>query len=1014
MKKNLLTLLLLSFVALSSAFAQSRKITGRVTSADDGQPLPGVSVKIQGTSIGTQTDGSGNYSIEMSGNAGSLVFSYLGFETTTISATGKTVVSVALKLLANQLQEVVVSSGFGISQSKKDVTGSTASISGKQIEDLPLQSVDRAIQGRIPGVQVASTSGIPGAAIDVRVRGVGSLSTNAGANSPLYVIDNVQVTQGDNTRFTTSSNALAALNPDDIESITVLKDASAAAIYGASAANGVVVITTKRGKNGATQFNLSGYAGYNENIKNIDLLTGPQFVQLGLEAYANRYGTTSSQYTTFYNTYVAPFGSVDNVPTYDWFKAVSQKGRTLNYEGNARGGNDKTQFYLGGNYNKQDGQVIGTDYSRGSFKINVDHQASKKLELSTSINLATVNQRTTSGAGAFANISRISQLQAPNNAIYNADGTYNTNLPGGYDGYNTLQLAEFNKNTNITKQLTGSLSGKYFILPSLTLRTSFGLDYYLGNENNYLDPRFGDGLASNGDVTAAENQIINWQNDEVLTFTKTFNKDHNLTALVGFNYRNVVTTTLTEESQNFPLYLYTQISSGSVPFLTAQTYTNYINAGYFAKLDYNYKQKFYVSGTVRYDGSSKFGADNRFGWFPAGAVSYRISQEPFLKKYSFINDLKIRASYGITGNQGSIGNFDSKSLYVKAGDYVNGNLATGLNNTLGNSTLKWEKSATTDIAIEFSLFNSRLDGSIGVYRRITQDQLTAAALPLTSGFSSITLNAGEVSNEGYEVQLNSINFTSHNGFKWTTDFNIAFNRNKLVSLPNNQTILAGDYTYTVGLPIGQFYTYRSAGVNPADGRAMYYDGNGNITYTLNSATDRTYIGDRNPRWTGGLGNTISFKGFSLTGFFQFSYGNLALNSDRTFFERSGSTVDRNQYAYNLRRWTTPGQITDIPKPFYGGTVNNVSGISASSQYATTDRFYEDASYIRLKNVSLSYDLPKSLLNAAKLRSVKFYVQGVNLLTISKYRGVDPETLLTGDFGTYPQFKNYTVGVNVGF
>ena len=1013
MKKNLLTLLLLSLLALSSALAQSRKITGKVTGSDDGQPLPGVSVKVQGAPNGTQTDGSGNFTIE-AGNTTLLIFSYIGFETKTVVVGNRTTLSVVLAPMANQLKEIVVSSGFGITQSKKDVTGSTATISGKEIEGLPLQSVDRAIQGRIPGVQVSSTSGIPGSAIDIRVRGAGSLSTAAAANSPLYVIDNVQVTSGDQTRGTTSSNALASLNPDDIESITVLKDASAAAIYGAQAANGVVIITTKRGKSGATQLNIGSYVGYNDYIKQPQLLTGPEYMQLALEAYGNRYGYTSTQYTNYYNTYVAPFGSVANVPTYDWVKAVSQKGRTVNYEANARGGSQNTQFYIGANYNKQDGQVVATDFSRGSLKINLDHQPSKKLEINTSINLATVNQRTFSGGGAFANLSRIGELQAPNNPIYNADGTYNTNLPGAYDGYNVVQLAEFNKNTNVTKQLTGSAALKYYILPSLSIRSSFGLDYYLGNEINYLDPRFGDGKASNGDVTAFENQVTNFQNDEVITFTKTIAKDHNITALAGFNYRSVVTTTMTEEAQNFPLYLFTQISSGSVPFATLQTFSNYRTAGYFAKLDYNYKQKYYASGTVRYDGSSRFGTDNTFGWFPAGAVSYRISEEPFMKKFSFLDDLKIRASYGITGNQGALGNYDSKSLYVKSGDYVNnGILSTGLNNTLGNSQLRWEKSATTDIAIEFSLFNSRLGGSIGVYRKITNDQITAAALPLTSGFASINQNAGKISNEGYEIQLSSINFALKNGFKWTTDFNIAFNRNKLVELPGGQTILAGDYTYTVGLPIGQFYTYNSAGVNPADGRAMYYDGNGNITYTVNANTDRAYWGDRNPRFIGGLGNTFSFKGLTLSAFFQFNYGNYALNSDRTFFERSGSTADRNQYTDNLRRWTTPGQITDIPKPYLGGTVI-VSGITASSQYATSNRFVEDASYIRLKNVTLSYDLPKSLLNKAKIRSVKLYVQGVNLATITKYRGIDPETLLTGDFGTYPQFKNYTAGINVGF
>jgi TonB-linked SusC/RagA family outer membrane protein len=1013
MKKILQSFLCALLLIGSQAYAQSRNVTGVVTGSDNGQALPGVSVKISGSNSGTQTDGSGKYSVNVASGA-TLTFTYIGYETKTVNVGAQATLNVALTPNENVLNEVVVSSGFGIRQAKKDITGSTVSISGKEIEDLPLQTVDRAIQGRLAGVQVSSTSGIPGSAIDIRIRGVGTFGTTSAALSPLYVIDNVQVSSGDLTRGTTSSNALASLNPDDIETITVLKDASASAIYGSQAANGVVIITTKRGKSGATQINANYYTGFNDNIKDVKLLSGPEYIQLSLEAYANRYGATSTQYTNYYNTYVTPFGGVSGVPTYDWFGVVSKKGITANYEANARGGNEKTQFYIGANYNKQSGQIIGTDFSRGSFKVNLDHQPSKKVEINTSINLATVNQRTTSGGGAFANISRIAQLQAPNNAIYNADGTYNTNLPGAYDTYNMLQLAEFNKNTNSTKQLTGNTALKYYILPSLTIRTSFGLDYYNADENNYLDPRFGDGKATNGDVTGFNTQNVNFQNDEVLNYVKTFGGVHNLNALVGFNYRSVANKTLTAESQNFPLYLFQQITSGSTPFLTGGGRTNYRTLGYFAKADYNYKSKYYFSGTVRRDGSSKFGTDTRFGWFPAGAVSYRISQEPFFKNVKFVNDLKIRASYGSTGNQGVLGNFDAKSVYAKSGDYISGaTLGTGIANTLGNTFLQWERSTTTDIATEFTLFNSRLSGSIGVYRKVSSATITPVNLPLTTGFTSINQNAGKIRNQGYEIQLSSINVES-NGFKWTTDGNISFNQNRITELPDNQTILGGNYAYTLGKAINQFYTYRSAGVNPADGRPMWYDGNGNITYLLNAATDRRYIGDQNPKYIGGLGNTFSYKGVSVTGFFQFSLGNYAYNSDRTFFERSGSTVDRNQYTDNLRRWTTPGQITDIPKPYFGGTVNNVGGITMSSSYALSDRFIEDASYIRLKNVSISYDIPKSLLNRVKLRSVRVYAQGINLVTITKYRGIDPETLLSGDFGTYPQAKNYTLGINVGF
>lgn len=1011
MKRTLLSLIVLSLFTIGTVLAQgSRTITGKVTGADDGLPIPSASVRITGTAIATQTNPDGTYSISAPATAKTIEFSFVGMGTVTETIGTRSVINVKLSSNTN-LEEVVVT-GFGLRQAKKDITGSTSTISGKDIENMPLQSVDRAMQGRLAGVQVTSSSGIPGAAINVRIRGIGSI--NAG-NSPLYVIDGVQVNAGDLTRATTSANALSALNPDDIESLTVLKDASSAAIYGASGASGVVIITTKRGKAGKTQFGFNTYVGYNDLISKPKLLTSPQWIQLSLEAYANRYGASSTQYTNFYNTYVTPFGSIDNVPTYDWVGSVAQKGLTQNYELTARGGNEKTKFYVGGGYNSQKGQVIGTDFTRGNVRVNLDHEASKKIDFSTSLNLSTISQNTTSSAGAFANISRTAQLQSPNNPIYNADGTFNTILPGAYDGYNVLQIVKFNQQKATSNQFTGNGAGRYHFTDALVFRSSWGVDYIDIAENRFWDPRFGDGRSTNGDALAANTRNVNFQTDQTLNYNNSFGGKHNLNAILGFNYRSEVYTSTTAESQGFPSYQFTQVSSGSTPITTGGSYTTFRTAGYFLKADYNYDSKYYLSGTVRYDGSSRFGANNRFGWFPAGAVSYRISQEDFMKGVSFISDLKLRASYGTTGNQ-AIGNFDSRALYSKSGDYVSGTaLAAGLApSNLANVDLAWEKATTLDVAMEFSLFKDRVSGTIGYYNRINSDLLLAQPLPLTSGFGSISQNVGKMRNRGFEFELSTMNIKTKD-FSWRTDANIALNRNKILNLIDGQTLLGGSFAIAVGRPINSVYTYRSAGVNPADGRAMWYDGNGNITYTQNASTDRTYIGDLNPKYTGGLTNTFNYKGISLSTFFQFSYGNLILNQDKTFFERSGSTVDRNQYASNLQRWTTPGQFTGIPKPYFGGTVLNISGINHSSSYAISDRFYEDGSYIRLKSISLGYDLPKSWLNAVKLRSVKVYAQGINLWTITKYQGVDPEFVnASGDFGQYPQFKNFTFGINVGF
>ncbi|MFD0941224.1 SusC/RagA family TonB-linked outer membrane protein [Pedobacter boryungensis] len=1013
MKQKLLKLFVLTLLTISSAFAQNKNITGKVTSAEDGLPIPSVTVKVSGTAIAVQTRSDGSYSISVPSTAKTIEFSYIGMGTVIMNIGSNSVVNA--KLASNtELNEVIVT-GFGLRQNKKDITGSASSISGKDIENLPVQSVDRAMQGKLAGVQVTSSSGIPGSAMSVRIRGVGSI--NAGS-SPLYVVDGIQVNAGDFTSATTSANALSALNPDDIESLTVLKDASAAAIYGASGANGVVIITTKRGKAGKTQLTFNTYVGYNDFITNPKLLTGPEYITLALEAYGNRYGYTSTQYNSFYNTYVTPYGSVANVPSYDWLSAVSQKGFTQNYELNARGGNEKTKFYVSGGYNSQKGQVIGTDFTRGNIKVNLDHSATDKLDFSTSMGLSTITQNTTSSAGAFANISRTAQLQAPINAIYNADGTYNTNLPGAYDQFNVVQIAKGNIQRGTSNQFTGAGNAKYKFTDYLSFRSNFGVDYLEIIENTFNDPRFGDGRSVDGSATAGNTRNTNFQTDQTLNFVKSFNAKHNVNALLGFNYRSEVRTYSNATGQGLPSYQFTQVSSVSTPLAPSGTYTTFRTAGYFAKVDYNYNNKYYVSGAVRYDGSSRFGTDNVFGWFPAGAVSYRISQENFLKDVKFITDLKLRASYGTTGNQ-AIGNFDSKSLYGKSGEYVTtgtgSSLAAGLApSQLGNTFLAWERATTLDLAMEFSLFKGNVAGTIGYYKKSNTNLLLGQPLPLTSGYATINQNVGEMRNSGYEFELSTQNIKTKD-FSWKTDANIAFNKNRIVKLLDGQTLLGGNFAIAVGKPINSVYTYKSAGVNPADGRAMWYDGNGNITYTQNSSTDRSYIGDLNPKYTGGLTNTFNYKGISLSAFFQFSYGNLVLNQDRTFFERSGATVDRNQYAVNLNRWTTPGQYTAIPKPFFGGTTLNIGGISHTSNTAISDRFYEDGSYIRLKSLTVGYDLPKSVLNAIKLRSVRVYAQGLNLLTITKYQGVDPEFVnASGDFGQYPQFKNYTLGLSVGF
>jgi TonB-dependent starch-binding outer membrane protein SusC len=991
MRKVLLLGFALLFALCNVALAQSRAISGKVLAAENGQPLPGVNVVVKGTTTGTFTAADGSYKINVPSDNAVLVISFLGFATQEVGIAGRSKIDVLLKEDSKILSEAVVI-GYGI-QEKKDISGSVAQVKGKEIENLPMQSFDRAIQGRLAGVQVTSSNGIPGGAVQIRIRGTGSINAS---NDPLYIIDGVQVNSGDKSRSLTSSNALAGLNPNDIESIDVLKDAASASIYGAQAANGVVIITTKRGKAGKTKFNFGAYAGTTEVIRKLNLLTGPEFVQLGLEAYEHRYGKASATYQSA----LATWGNPENTATYDWQDAVFRKGFVHNYDLSASGGNDNTKFYVATSFNKQEGQVINSDFERGTMRINLEHKVSDKLSFSNNLNMSTFTQHGVSSGGAFSNPYRSAILMAPNNPIYNENGSYFSNFFGAYNN-NVVMTANYDVNDGTTNQVVGSVSANYDIIPGLRFKSSFNLDYSDINENRFYDPRTNDGGSVQGRASALNTRNINWQTDQTLNFNKIVNGRHSIGALAGVSYRNDVRTTITAEGTGVPSYQFKTLQSTAVPTSVSSNFTQFKLAGMFGRINYTFDDKYIFSATTRYDGSSRFGDNNKFGVFPAGSVAWRVSNEQFMKSLSFIEDLKLRASYGITGNQG-ISNFASKALFGNAGEYAG--LSGAAPSQLGSPNLTWEENRSANFGIDYTILGGRIRGSADYFISNRERLLLSKPLPATSGFTSFQQNVGTVQNKGLELELNTVNVDA-GGFKWETNFNITFIKNEVKKLLEGQNQIGT--SIKIGEPINSIFTYRYAGVNPADGRAMWLDTLGNITYNL-AARDRVYIGSSNPKYFGGLSNTVSFKGFELTAFLQFNVGNLVYFSDGTFLMRSGSTFDRNQSAEMMNRWQKPGDMTSVPKPFFGGTVTG-----NSSQYALSDRFYQDGSYIRLKQLTLAYNLPKVYVQAIKLTNARIYAQGVNMWTYTKYTGFDPE-VTDSDFGIYPQGKNYTLGVQLSF
>lgn len=973
-------------------------MSGRVTSSDDGSALPGVSVQVKGTTRGAITDASGSYRISVPANA-QLVYSFIGYIRQEIAVSNRSTVNIVLQADATNLNEVVVT-GYGRSQEKRDITSSIAKVSGKTFEGLPIQTVDRALQGRAAGVQVTALSGQPGGALQVRVRGTGSIN---GGNDPLYIVDGVQVASG-GLSGQASSNVLASLNPNDIESIDVLKDAAAVSIYGAQGANGVVVVTTKRGKAGRTQFNLSVQEGVTDRLKKLDVLTARDFALLKIEGFVNRALTTNASIETARASAITQYGDPNTVQNTDWQDAVYKQGRLRTYDLSARGGDGKTNFYIAGSYNLQEGQVLKSDFKRGTLRLNLDHQATPKLKIETTINLAATSQQGAIADGNFINSPFFAPvLIFPNQPVYRADGSYNAPLLGTFS-YNPVQSIQYETRQNVTVQTVSNLAVNYDILPGLRFRSFYGVDYSNNRDDNYRDrivPQF----ASTGGTASVSNRYtLNWNTNQTLNYTKQFGAKHNVNVLVGGEYRNETRESVTAAGQNFPNGFFTTLAAAATPTTATGTYTIWKIGGLFASANYTFADKLLLGASARYDGSSRFGADNRYGFFPAASVGYRLSEEPFIKGSTVLTDLKLRFSYGAAGNAGgnSIDNFASRALFGIGGQYID---LPGIRpSQLPNDNFSWETATTTNAGVDYSLFGGRIYGSLDVYRKINSNLLLSRPLPNDSGFGSIFENLGKVENKGIEVEFSHVNVNKGGrDLRWETRWNATFQSNKILELlPGSDRI---GTTYFVGQPISTIYQPTYAGVNPADGRAMWLDTLNNLTYTL-QARDSRIQGSYFPKGFGGVTNTFSYKGLTLEVFFQSQWGN-TLFSNNAFFLESSASAGWNNLANQLDRWTTPGQITSVARAYEGGSEPGSSSIQTFST-----KQLQDGTYVRLKQVTLSYDLPASLISRIKLRQVRFFAQGLNLLTWTNYTGFDPE--VDGlDQGRYPQSKQISGGIQIG-
>ncbi len=978
---------------------------------------------MKGTTRGTTTDANGQYRLSEVPTGATLVITSIGYQRQEVEAGTRTTLDVTLQSDFSQLNEVVVV-GYG-TQRRSSLTGSQAGVRGADIANIPVQTIDRALQGQVAGVQIVGANGAPGGQVQVRIRGVGSIK---GGTDPLYVVDGVQLNTGSNSAFA-STNPLAFLNPNDIESIEILKDAAAAAIYGAAAANGVVLITTKRGKAGKTNVTLDTYTGYVEPIRYLDVLNTQEFIQVRTEAVRNQNPalTQAAALSSVLGAIRQPTDLTDAaiaaLPTYDWQRESYKRGRNTFVSLALDGGNDKTTFRISGSFSKADANVRNINLVSGNLGARITTKVNNRLTIEEGINLSSFNQKGPFGGptgGSFLGSPTFSSpLILPFNPIYKDNGDYfgypNDNPAGlaGILNQNVILVSDLNKINSRTNQMVGNLSATYKITEGLSFRPYASLDYRTVKGVNFQDPRTADAFNVRGRVQNQEFERINFLTNATLNYDRSINETHNFNALLGAEYRSDVQTNVQLSAENVPTPDFSTAASAANPITTFGSVTGFRKAGIFGRVNYNFKEKFLVGLTARYDGSSRFGANNQFGFFPGLSLGYDVAKESFLKNAQAFSQLKLRASYGALGND-QIGNFDSRGLFDAGFNY---NAISGIAPTqLSNPDLRWERNVTTNFGLDYGFFNGRIQGSVDYYIRTSKDLLLDQPVSWTNGYGLITRNVGEVQNKGIEFDITTTNLNV-GGFRWTTNFNVAYIQNKVTKLYDTLSVLPGrnlDEQIRIGYPINSVYVAQYAGVNPATGRAMWYDNADNILYRLTGNPDSysRVIGAQIPKWTGGFRNTLSYKGLELVVLFTYEFGRTAFNNQTAFLSENGGRLFnglRDTYTY---RWTTPGQLTNVPRPISGNAETLGSGVTTSAG----SRFYEDASYIRLKTATLAYNLPEGWVRRVKLSRVRVYAQAYNLFTWTKWTGFDPEFFSqngNGNNGLVPQTRNITFGLTLG-
>ncbi|MBS1668084.1 MAG: TonB-dependent receptor [Bacteroidetes bacterium] len=1021
----LLTMLALSLTSTTVLIAQNLTVKGIVKDAE-GKPIEGASVLIKGTSKGANTGADGSFSIVLNAPNNTLEISSVGFKTQNVAVKGRTTINVTLEEARSQLSDVVVV-GYG-TQKKSDITGAISSVRNKEFKDQPVSNLAQSIQGKVAGILVTTPSGTPGAGLLVSVRG---------ANNPLYVVDGVPMLSESNSSLSTSYNtngdeegsgqnisSISDINPDDIESIEILKDASSASIYGARAANGVVLITTKRGKNGKTEFSFNSFAGLQKVARKIPFLDSKGFVALEEDARKQDLIAYNQDPTPFNNLYPGfdPAVLTNPLPASwntgvntNWENQIFRTAPISNLQLSARGGNDKTKFFIAGNYFDQQGIVIENYYKRASFRMNIDNKVSNHVSIGANVAFTYGKNRRSFNDDTYTGIVTNAIGASPLMPVYNADGSYAdyTQYQASWLSDNPVKSAKAIKAFTTNYRFLGTVFAEIQFLKNLKFRSSFTTDYTNLIDNQFFDPITSDGAPVGGKAIEGNYRSMTWLNENVLSYSNSFGKS-TLNAIVGYTMqaspnpeKKVV------KGQGFPQ------GSGLEDVYDASIITPVILPppigwgleSYLARANYSYDEKYLLSISARYDGSSRFASGHQWGLFPAFSAGWVLTKEKFLSKSERLTNLKLRVSYGLTGDQeipaAQFSNVWTPSRY-------DGNAGLRPFN-IGNPLLSWQQNKMFNIGADFEIDHGKISGSIEYFKGDRTKLLAQSVLPATSGFASQYTNAGLIENQGVELSLAAYPIKTTN-FSWNISFNISYIKDRIKSLytDNEQlfayTDLFPSHILKVGQAVGTFLGYKYLGVDPQTGNPSYSD-------------SLQPIGKASPDYFGGLTNDFKYKNWDLSIVTQFSIGNKVYNLIRTTYQTLGYSPggwDANNNLYQVyannativnKRWEKVGDKTDIPR----------ASLIFQNYNQQSSQFVENASFLRIRTVNLGYSFrPK---HPVVYNSMRLYVQAQNLWVLTNYYGFDPEVSSNGganpttagvDYAAYPQARTFTFGVNFNF